>query len=55
MNTVRAEYTEFSGWHYEGGWPKDINVGEGDVVQRHRKKLEKDDAFTAAVPVMADV
>lgn len=55
MNTIRAEYAEFSGLHEEGGWPKDINMNDPEMIQRHRKKLEKEDAFTIAVPLMADV
>ncbi|OXA56887.1 Dynein intermediate chain 3, ciliary [Folsomia candida] len=54
MNTIRAEYAEFSGLHEEGGWPKDINMNDPEMIQRHRKKLEKEDAFTIAVPLMAD-
>ena len=55
MNTVRAEYVDFTGYHQEGGWPKDVNVGDTDMIQRQKKKLEKEDAFISAVPVMADV
>ncbi len=55
MNTIRAEYREVSGMHEEGGWPKDINMNDPEMITRFRKKLEKDDAFSAAVPLMADV
>jgi hypothetical protein len=52
---MRAEFKEFSVMHEEGGWPKDINMNDPEMIQRHRKKLEKEDAFAAAVTSMTDV
>jgi len=55
MNTMRAEFADASIWHTEGGWPKDVNIADQEVVLRYRKKLEKDEAFQAAVPLLTDV
>uniref|UniRef100_T1GV93 Uncharacterized protein n=1 Tax=Megaselia scalaris TaxID=36166 RepID=T1GV93_MEGSC len=32
-------------FHYEGGWPKDINFLDEEQTLRHRKKIERDDIW----------
>ncbi|KAL1110296.1 hypothetical protein AAG570_008373 [Ranatra chinensis] len=46
VNTVRAEYTQTSMNHTEGGWPKDINFQDSEQTLRFRKKIEKDEMYT---------
>lgn len=55
MNTIRAEYVENSLMHNEGGWPKDVSMEEPEILTKYLKKLEKDDAYQSAVPIMTDV
>ncbi|XP_055904903.1 dynein intermediate chain 3, ciliary [Eupeodes corollae] len=31
--------------HLEGGWPKDVNILDEEQTLRHRKKVERDDAW----------
>lgn len=30
-------------YHTEGGWPKEVNARDAEVVQRFRRRVEKDD------------
>lgn len=41
--------------HTEGGWPKDINPQEQDQVLRFRKKIEKDEGYTATISSLGGV
>lgn len=33
-------------FHYEGGWPKDINMKDVEQTVRYRRKIEKDELYT---------
>ena len=44
-NSSKVEYTLRGVSHREGGWPKEIDCGEADQVNRFLKKIEKDEAF----------
>jgi len=55
MNTSRILHRNIAVSHMEGGWPKDVNTQEPENVARWRKKLEKDEEFQMAVPIMAEV
>ncbi|CAL8077612.1 unnamed protein product [Orchesella dallaii] len=52
-NTDRAEYKSLSLSHTEGGWPKEINVRDFELVDRTKKKMQKDEMYIEAVPLMA--
>lgn len=45
MNTVNADYLSRGVNHYEGGWPKDVNMLDEEQTLRHRKKVERDDQY----------
>lgn len=45
MNTMNAEYMSKGLYHYEGGWPKDVNMLDEEQTLRHRKKIERDDQY----------
>jgi len=32
-------------FHYEGGWPKDINMKDLEQTVRYRRKIEKDELY----------
>ncbi|CAG7821652.1 unnamed protein product [Allacma fusca] len=55
MNTIRAIYQDAGLYHNEGGWPKDINLSEPEMVSRYRKKLEKDDQYQTSMLEMTSV
>ena len=40
--------------HVEGGWPKDINLGEVEVKMRFRKKIEKLDAYGKTMTTLSN-
>ncbi|ODN04326.1 Dynein intermediate chain 3, ciliary [Orchesella cincta] len=52
-NTGRAEYKSFSLLHTEGAWPKEINIRDAEIVDKTKKKMQRDESFLDAVPSMA--
>uniref|UniRef100_A0A5K3FF78 WD_REPEATS_REGION domain-containing protein n=1 Tax=Mesocestoides corti TaxID=53468 RepID=A0A5K3FF78_MESCO len=54
VNTERV-LSEVRGMnHTEGGWPRDVNCNEPEQVQRYRKKIEKDELYTATLHSLAN-
>ncbi|CAH1393429.1 unnamed protein product [Nezara viridula] len=49
VNTTRADYTQNSMNHTEGGWPKDLNFMDSEQTLRFRKKIEKDEMYTHSI------
>lgn len=45
MNTENAEYVSRGMYHYEGGWPKDVNMLDEEQTLRYRKKIEREDQY----------
>ncbi|XP_017872066.1 PREDICTED: dynein intermediate chain 3, ciliary [Drosophila arizonae] len=45
VETENATYDEHGMFHYEGGWPKEVNMNDEEQTLRHRKKVERDDAW----------
>lgn len=45
MDTITATYKDGGMFHYEGGWPKDININDTEQTVRYRRKIEKDEIF----------
>lgn len=45
LNTMRAEFTNSSMNHVEGGWPKDVNTADEEQTKRYRRKIEKDEGY----------
>ncbi|KAH8343365.1 hypothetical protein KR059_008988, partial [Drosophila kikkawai] len=45
METENVTYDERGLYHYEGGWPKEVNPLDEEQTQRHRKKVERDDSW----------
>lgn len=60
VNTERVSIMAKSVYHYEGGWPSDLDITDASKKQKYiKKKLEKNadnqDKFTPAVKKMLDV
>ncbi|XP_025832575.1 dynein intermediate chain 3, ciliary-like [Agrilus planipennis] len=49
INTLRAEKANSGMNHFEGGWPKDVNILDEDSTKRYRRKIEKDDAYNPTI------
>ncbi|TDG41972.1 hypothetical protein AWZ03_011618 [Drosophila navojoa] len=45
VETENATYDDHGMFHYEGGWPKEVNMNDEEQTLRHRKKVERDDAW----------
>ncbi|XP_014609987.1 PREDICTED: dynein intermediate chain 2, axonemal isoform X2 [Polistes canadensis] len=45
VNTNTVTYRNNGMYHYEGGWPKDINMKEAEQTVRYRRKIEKDELY----------
>lgn len=45
INTTTATYKDNKMFHYEGGWPKDINMKDLEQTVRYRRKIEKDELY----------
>lgn len=45
VNTTTATYKDNKMFHYEGGWPKDINMKDLEQAVRYRRKIEKDELY----------
>ena len=45
VNTTTATYRDNKMFHYEGGWPKDINMKDLEQTVRYRRKIEKDELY----------
>ncbi|XP_013101170.2 dynein intermediate chain 3, ciliary [Stomoxys calcitrans] len=43
MKTENVTLAEHGLYHYEGGWPKDVNINDEEATLRYRKKIERDD------------
>jgi len=55
MNTVRLEFRDFSGYHFEGGWPKHVTAGDPEQTEKHIKKMEVEETFQESLPIIEDV
>lgn len=45
VNTTTATFKDNKMHHYEGGWPKDINMKDLEQTVRYRRKIEKDELY----------
>ncbi|KAH8356490.1 hypothetical protein KR200_002670, partial [Drosophila serrata] len=45
METENVTLDQRGLYHYEGGWPKEVNPLDEEQTQRHRKKVERDDTW----------
>ncbi|XP_062139921.1 dynein intermediate chain 3, ciliary [Drosophila sulfurigaster albostrigata] len=52
VETENATYDEHGMFHYEGGWPKEVNMNDEEQTLRHRKKVERDDAWGEEVKTL---
>lgn len=43
METINVTYCEHGMYHYEGAWPKEININDEEATLRYRKKIERED------------
>lgn len=42
---MRAEFFNTGMNHFEGGWPKDVNMNDEEATKRYRRKVEKDENY----------
>lgn len=49
LNTTRAEYSNATMNHVEGGWPKDVNIADEEQTKRYRRKVERDEGFNNTI------
>ncbi|EDV47534.1 dynein intermediate chain 3, ciliary [Drosophila erecta] len=45
METENVTLEQHGMYHYEGGWPKEVNSNDEEQTLRHRKKVERDDSW----------
>lgn len=31
--------------HFEGGWPKDVNINDEEATKRYKRKIEKEENY----------
>eukprot|EP01086_Lenisia_limosa_P012147 TRINITY_DN3975_c0_g1_i1.p1 TRINITY_DN3975_c0_g1~~TRINITY_DN3975_c0_g1_i1.p1 ORF type:complete len:515 (-),score=76.23 TRINITY_DN3975_c0_g1_i1:1-1488(-) len=49
VNTESYSLQSQGVYHYEGGWPKDVDPAEADHTIRFRKRIEKDEDYVHAI------
>ncbi|XP_073837272.1 dynein intermediate chain 3, ciliary-like [Musca autumnalis] len=49
METENVTLAEHGMYHYEGGWPREVNIKDEEATLRHRKKIERDDNWGGQV------
>ena len=42
-------------YHFEGGWPKDINPRDEEITTRYRRRVEKDDNWAPRLRPLFEV
>lgn len=42
-------------YHFEGGWPKDINPRDEEITTRYRRRIEKDDNWAPKLRPLFEV
>ncbi|XP_043659620.1 dynein intermediate chain 3, ciliary [Drosophila teissieri] len=45
METENVTLDQHGMYHYEGGWPKEVNINDEEQTLRHRKKVEREDSW----------
>ncbi|XP_054735169.1 dynein intermediate chain 3, ciliary [Anastrepha obliqua] len=43
VETENVTYAEHGMYHYEGGWPREVNINDEESTLRYRKKIERED------------
>ncbi|XP_011295440.2 dynein intermediate chain 3, ciliary [Musca domestica] len=49
METENVSLADHGMYHYEGGWPREVNIKDEEATLRHRKKIERDDNWGGQV------
>ncbi|BFG01910.1 dynein intermediate chain 3 ciliary [Drosophila madeirensis] len=52
VETENVTHVHHGMYHYEGGWPRDLNILDEEQTVRHRKKVERDDSWGVQVTDM---
>jgi len=55
MQTVSSVIKETGILHLEGGWPKEINVKDGEAIFRFRRRIMKDKYWAPKMKNLIDV
>ncbi|KPU75123.1 uncharacterized protein Dana_GF21298, isoform B [Drosophila ananassae] len=45
METENVTLEHHGLFHYEGGWPREVNINDEEQTLRHRKKVEREDSW----------
>ncbi|XP_070133983.1 dynein intermediate chain 3, ciliary isoform X2 [Drosophila bipectinata] len=45
METENVTLDHHGLFHYEGGWPREVNINDEEQTLRHRKKVEREDSW----------
>ncbi|XP_022220015.1 dynein intermediate chain 3, ciliary [Drosophila obscura] len=45
METENVTHDQHGMYHYEGGWPREVNINDEEQTVRHRKKVEREDSW----------
>uniref|UniRef100_A0A1A9WYS9 Dynein intermediate chain 3, ciliary n=1 Tax=Glossina brevipalpis TaxID=37001 RepID=A0A1A9WYS9_9MUSC len=45
IETENVTFAEHGMYHYEGGWPREVNIHDEESTLRYRKKVEREDAW----------
>ncbi|XP_011188541.2 dynein intermediate chain 3, ciliary [Zeugodacus cucurbitae] len=49
VETENVTYAEHGMYHYEGGWPREVNINDEESTMRYRKKIEREDNWGVQV------
>ncbi|XP_011201240.2 dynein intermediate chain 3, ciliary [Bactrocera dorsalis] len=49
VETDNVTYAEHGMYHYEGGWPREVNINDEESTMRYRKKIEREDNWGVQV------
>ncbi|XP_067646273.1 dynein intermediate chain 3, ciliary isoform X2 [Eurosta solidaginis] len=49
VETDNVTYAEHGMYHYEGGWPREVNINDEESTLRYRKKIEREDNWGVQV------
>lgn len=52
MQSENVAFVEHGMYHYEGGWPKEVNIHDEESTLRYRKKIEREDNWGAQMPII---
>ena len=55
VQTTRTATRNTGMYHFEGGWPRDINPRDEEITTRYRRRVEKDDNWAPKLRPLFEV